>query len=146
MSDTDILEQVSGNQLLALSEFAKTKEADLCFVDGLVIDNPFQAALDEILALRKQLADLTGTVCGDCDGESLLPRDTEVYGLDCKTCQGTGRIKTHVIVPLEPTEGMLNAAGPMEGFDCDIYEGDIDRPHIEWWKAMIGLVNQGEAP
>ena len=38
---------------------------------------------------------------------------------------------------MEPTPGMLEDAGPMEGFDCYAWEKDVDRPHIEWWKAMI---------
>lgn len=44
---------MNNNQRLALSEFAKLKQADLCFVDGLPVDNPFQAALDEIEQQRK---------------------------------------------------------------------------------------------
>ena len=37
----------------------------------------------------------------------------------------------------EPTEDMLVDAGVMEGFNGYVDEGDEDRPHIEWWQAMI---------
>ncbi len=46
----------------------------------------------------------------------------------------------------EPTEAMLGSAGPMEGFDCVIYEKDSDRPHIEWWQAMIDAARQENKP
>ena len=36
-----------------------------------------------------------------------------------------------------PVSGMLVAVGPMEGFADYLYEGETDRPHIEWWQAMI---------
>lgn len=42
-----------------------------------------------------------------------------------------------VEVSREPTEAMLTDVGPMEGFDVVAYEKDCDRPHIEWWQAMI---------
>ena len=41
------------------------------------------------------------------------------------------------IVPTTPTPKMLEDVGTMEGFEVDAFEGDCDRPHIEWWQAMI---------
>ena len=44
---------------------------------------------------------------------------------------------------MEPDEVTLGNVGPMEGFDTDLFEHDMDRPHIEWWKAMLTTIKEG---
>lgn len=42
----------------------------------------------------------------------------------------------------EPSGNVLGAVGPMEGFDTCAYENDCDRPHIEWWQAMLSQLRK----
>ena len=48
----------------------------------------------------------------------------------------------YAIVPLDPEPKFLEDIGPMEGFDCDAYEEDIDRPHMEWLKEAIKALTE----
>lgn len=41
-----------------------------------------------------------------------------------------------VMVPVEPTKEMLEAAGTMDNYDVDA-GGRHDDDHIAWWKAML---------
>lgn len=43
----------------------------------------------------------------------------------------------------EPTPAMLEAAGPMAGYDCDRKTADAD--HADWWRAMIDAAAKGGA-
>lgn len=43
----------------------------------------------------------------------------------------------------EPTSAMLEAAGPMAGYDCDRKTADAD--HSDWWRAMIDAAAKGDA-
>tara|TARA_B100000073_G_scaffold347991_2_gene364436 strand:- start:32721 stop:33320 length:600 start_codon:yes stop_codon:yes gene_type:complete len=45
------------------------------------------------------------------------------------------KVKGYVLVPVEPTPYMLERVGTINGYDGD--DGQADKDHIEWWKAMI---------
>lgn len=71
---------MNNDQSLALTEFAKTKGADLCFVDGQHIDNPFQAALDELKRLRAdaEWAEARGYEKGLKECETIAQKHTDM--------------------------------------------------------------------
>jgi len=78
-----------------------------------------------------------------CRSESTDP-DSRAYSMDAPMWElWLPTVDATLDAMREPDEVTLGNVGPMEGFDTDLFEHDTDRPHIDWWKAMITAIKEG---